>query len=109
MTYRDEHRRKHGSSREEARREREADLYASTFLIPEAMLEEQRAMQRMRRALSEERELFSNYLWRLTYELARVFRVSPTMMKNRLVYLKVMDHLAQERQLQLSSQGLLLS
>ncbi|MBI3927923.1 MAG: ImmA/IrrE family metallo-endopeptidase [Armatimonadetes bacterium] len=88
-------------SREESRREREADRYASIFLIPERMLEERSELRRMRRALSEERELSSEYLWSLTYGLARFFRVSPTMMKKRLMDLELVEQPGERRELRL--------
>lgn len=87
--------------REENRREQEADLYASTFLIPERMLEEQTELRRIRRARDRGRELSSLYLWDLTYSLARCFQVSPTMMRKRLASLGLVEYLDESRQLRL--------
>jgi hypothetical protein len=91
VTFRDELR-KGRLSRQELRREWEADLYASVFLVPERLLEEQKGMLRLRRAVERQEELTSRYLWRLTYELARTFGVSGTLMKNRLVDLGVLGY-----------------
>ncbi len=106
VTYRDELRAARLTP-SQRRREREADLYASVFLIPERVLEEQPAMIRLRRAVERREELSSRYLWRLTYDLARTFRVSGTLMKNRLVDLDVVAYLDQTRDLRVSRQPVL--
>ena len=102
VTYRDEERK--DLSAEERRREWEADLYAAIFLVPEPTLFERYQMRRIQAALEEGRELSSRYLWSLTYELARWFVVSPTMMKNHLVGLGFLEYRPNSRELALSSQ-----
>ena len=106
VTYRDELR-KARLSAAERRREREADLYASIFLVPDRLLEEQPAMLRLRKAVARQEDLSPRYLWRLTYDLARTFRVSGTLMKNRLVDLEVLAYLDKERELRVSRQPML--
>ena len=66
-------------------REQEADLYASTFLVPEMALLTLPPTLLIRKAVNEGRDFSVKYLWSLIYQLARWFRVSPTLMKYRLM------------------------
>jgi hypothetical protein len=83
------------------RREREADLYAGVFLVPERQLEEQQVMRRLRRAQEQGRELAVKTLWDYTYELAAAFEVSPAMMRRHLVELGVVEYLPEAEALRL--------
>lgn len=105
VTYRDEERPR--LSALERRREREADFYAAVFLVPETLLEERSEVRNIRRALARGGSLSSSYLWRLTYSLARWFVVSPTLMKNHLVDLGLLEYDGRRRELFLSSQAFL--
>lgn len=105
VTYRDEERPRLTAA--ERRREREADFYAAVFLVPETLLEERSEVRNIRRAIKRKGTLSSSYLWRLTYSLARWFVVSPTLMKNHLVTLGLLEYDSRRRELFLASQQLL--
>ncbi len=68
-------------------REREADLYASIFLVPKLQLLQNRQGYRLREAYKNGREMSSSTIWKLVYNLARSFQVSPTLMRRRLLEL----------------------
>lgn len=106
VTYRDEERPRLSAA--ERRREREADFYAAIFLVPETLLEERSEVRNIRRALERQGTLSSSYLWRLTYNLARWFLVSPTLMKNHLVALGLLEYDPRQRELFLAGQQLLV-
>ena len=83
VTYRDKERER--LSAVDRMREQEADLYASTFLVPEMALLTLPPTLLIRKAVNEGRDFSVKYLWSLIYQLARWFRVSPTLMKYRLM------------------------
>ena len=66
-------------------REREADLYASVFLVPIDELLLQRPVKNLLKNRQDKREMRSSTLWSMVYRLAKGFSVSPTLMKRTLV------------------------
>lgn len=104
VTYREEFRGR-TLTRQESRREWEADLYASEFLVPYELLEARPEFQFVLRAQQDSLELPSGQLWNLTYALARWFHVSPTVMKHRLTERGLV--VCEDRSLRIHPQALL--
>lgn len=67
------------------RREREADAYASIFLVCPSELEQHPLAQNIQEARSAGQNIPSSVIWSSIYRLAQAFAVSPTMMMRRLL------------------------
>lgn len=65
-------------------KEREADLYASLFLMPLSRLLKEPEVQKMLRNLKDRKAMGSGVLWKLVYRLAAKFQVSPAFVKRSL-------------------------
>lgn len=65
-------------------KEREADLYASVFLVPQEMLKLEPPFRFLERAREENRPLRSSQIWYRVYQLCERFGVTPTLMSRSL-------------------------
>lgn len=65
-------------------KEREADLYASVFLVPQEMLQQEPSFHFLERAREEKRTLKSGQIWYRVYQLCERFGVTPTLMSRSL-------------------------
>lgn len=61
-------------------KEREADLYASVFLVPRMTLERESAFEFLADARAEGKSLKSGQIWYRVYQLSAALRVTPTLM-----------------------------
>lgn len=86
-------------------REREADLYATEFLVPYELLEQRPEYRTIAAACARGGSVDSDRLWKQVYDLAAWFQVSPRMMKNRLTERGLL--VCQGKSLFLHPQGLL--
>lgn len=68
-------------------REREANTYASHFLVCRTELEQSPLVQELLESRSARQELSSSRIWTIIYRLAEAFAVSPTMMMRCLLEL----------------------
>ena len=68
-------------------REREADLYAAIFLVPGRFLVQEKSAQQIYRWHKERKTVKSPRIWRGVYDLAKRFKVTPSLMRRCLMEL----------------------
>ena len=68
-------------------REQEADLYAAIFLVPGRFLVREKSAQQLYRWHKQRKTVKASSIWRRVYDLAKRFKVTPSLMRRCLVEL----------------------